>query len=67
MRLLTVAVLLVALAATPAAAEPIYDLGTAAPVPGHKTWRDLLGQLFPDLRQEAGKDGETGDVIQVRS
>jgi hypothetical protein len=60
-RLPAAAVLLVALAATPAAADRIYDLGTEAPVPGHKTWRDLLGQLFPDLRQEPRKDGKTGD------
>jgi hypothetical protein len=62
---LSVAVLLLALAVAPAAAEDtqVFDLGTQAPVAGNKTWRDLLGLLFPDLRQEPGHDGKTGDFI----
>jgi hypothetical protein len=52
-----------ALAVAPAAAEQVFDLGTQAPVPGNKTWRDLLAQLFPDLRQERLKDGGIGDFI----
>jgi len=56
--------LAVALAAAPAAAEePVYDLGTKAPVPGGKTWRDLLGQIFPGLTQEPGANGRTSDFI----
>jgi hypothetical protein len=56
--------LLVALAVTRAApAEPVYDLGAKAPVPGNRTWRDLLGQVFADLRQEANAKGEAGDFI----
>ena len=60
-------VLLALLIAAPVAARAeggtVYDLGAKAPVPGDKTWRDLLGQLFPDLRQEPMKDGRTGDFI----
>jgi hypothetical protein len=57
--------LLVALAAAPAAAEDrqVFDLDTKAPVPGDKTWPDLLKQIFPDLRQEAGKDVKIGYVV----
>lgn len=60
-------ILLIAVAASPAVAgydyDKVVDLGEQAPVPSHKTWRDLLGQLFPDLRQETPKDGKTGDFI----
>lgn len=66
MRLLLLAALLItALAASAAAAEhgQVFDLGDKAPVPGNKLWRDLLGQLFPDLRQEPWKDGRTADFI----
>jgi hypothetical protein len=61
-RLVAVALLAV-LAAGPAAADPVFDLGTKAPVPSGKTWRDLLSQIFPGLRQEPGKDGKTGDFF----
>jgi hypothetical protein len=40
-------VLVLALAASPAAAESVYDLGTKAPVPHDKIWRDLVRQIFP--------------------
>ena len=53
----------VTLVAAPAAAERVYDLGSEAPVAGHKTWHDLLTQLFSDLRQEPQKDGKMGSVI----
>jgi hypothetical protein len=62
-RLLAGLLLVFAFFAPPAIAEPIYDLGEKAPVPGDKTWRDLLGQLFPDLRQEPDKDGRMRDFI----
>ena len=51
------------IAVSPAAADPIYDLGAKAPVPNDKTWRDLMSQIFPDLRQEPEKDGRMGDFI----
>jgi hypothetical protein len=64
-RLLVAALLLITLAASPAVAGygQVFDLGEQAPVPGKKTWRDLLGQLFHDLRQEPQKDGKIADVI----
>lgn len=55
--------LAILIAVAPAAAEPVYDLGSQAPVAGNKTWRELLRALFPDLRQEPGKDGKIGDYI----
>jgi hypothetical protein len=55
--------LAIALAAAPAAADQVFDLSTKAPVPGDKTWRYLLSQIFPDLRQEPGKDGKIGDFF----
>ncbi|HXP02559.1 MAG TPA: hypothetical protein VN808_00460 [Stellaceae bacterium] len=56
--------LLVALAAAPAvAADQAFDLGAKAPVTDGKTWREVLRVLFPDLRQEPGKDGKIGDYI----
>jgi hypothetical protein len=59
------ALLLAAVLAAPtsASAEPVYDLGAKAPVPGDKAWRDLVRQIFPDLRQEPGPDGNTADFI----
>ena len=39
MRLLAGLLLVFAFFAPPAIAEPIYDLGEKAPVPGGKTWR----------------------------
>jgi hypothetical protein len=59
------ALLLAAVLAAPtsASAEPVYDLGAKAPVPGDKAWRDLVRQIFPDLRQDAAPDGKTGDFI----
>ena len=67
MRLVLAALLSIALAGSPAVAgydyDKVFDLGELAPVPSHKTWRDLLGQLFPDLRQETAKDGKAGDFI----
>jgi hypothetical protein len=64
-QLIRVAALVLAavLAASSAAAESIYDLEDKAPVPGDKIWRDLLRQVFPDLRQEPRADGKTGDFI----
>lgn len=62
MRLAALA-LAVALVAAPVSAEQVYDLGTKAPVPGDKNWRDVLAPLFPDLRQEPRDDGRTGDFI----
>ena len=56
-------VLAFALAAMPATADPVYDLDAKAPVPRDKTWRDLVRQIFPDLRQEPGSEGKTGDFI----
>jgi hypothetical protein len=58
-------VLLAVLTASPASAGQgqVFDLGEKAPVPGNKTWRELLVPLFPDLRQEPQKDGRTGDFI----
>ena len=54
-------VLLALLSAAPVVARAeggaVYNLGDKAPVPGNKTWRDLLGQLFTDLRQQPMKDG----------
>jgi hypothetical protein len=55
--------LALALAAAPAAAEQVFDLGTNAPVPNGKSWRDLMRQIFPDLRQEADAKGNAGDYI----
>lgn len=66
MRLLFAAVLLLAALAAPAVAAEhgqVYDLSQKAPVPGNKTWHDLLGQLFTDLRQEPWEDGKTGTFI----
>lgn len=66
MRLLLLAALLItALVASAAAAErgEVLNLGDKAPVPGNKIWRDLLRQLFPDLRHEPWKDGRTADFI----
>ncbi|HYU13779.1 MAG TPA: hypothetical protein VEK82_14470 [Stellaceae bacterium] len=60
---LTFLVLALALAASPASAEPVYDLGMKAPVPHDKTWRDLVRQIFPDLTQEPGPSGRTSDFI----
>jgi hypothetical protein len=52
-----------ALAVSPAAAEEVFGLGDKAPVSSGQTWRDLLRQVFPDLRQEPRKDGRIGDFI----
>jgi len=52
-----------ALAAMPAAAEPVYDLAAKAPVPHNRTWRDMVRQIFPDLTQEPGPGGKTSDFI----
>jgi len=51
--------------AAPAAARgmQVFDLDTRAPVTPDKTWADLLRQIFPDLRQETGKDGKIGYVV----
>jgi len=60
-------VLLALMIAVPSAVRAeggtVFDLGEKAPVPGNKTWRDMLGQIFPDLRQEPMQDGRTGDFI----
>ena len=56
-------VLALALAASPVVAEQVYDLGTKAPVPGDKIWRDLVRQIFPELTQEPGPGGRTSDFI----
>jgi hypothetical protein len=56
-------VLALALAASPAAADSVYDLGTKAPVPHDKIWRDLVRQIFPDLTQGPGPGGRTSDFI----
>jgi len=60
---IAVILLSLALAASPAAANQVFDLGEKAPVPHNKTWRDLVRQIFPDLRQEPRSDGRDGDVI----
>jgi hypothetical protein len=58
------ALLIAAPTAAPARDDTVFDLGEKAPVPGNKTWRDVLKGLFPDLRQEPRKDdGRMGDVI----
>ena len=57
------ALLIAAPVVTRAEGGTVYDFGDKAPVPGNKTWRDLLGQLFTDLRQEPRKDGRMGDFI----
>ena len=56
-------ILALALAVAPAAAEQVFDLSAKAPVPNGKIWRDLVRQVFPDLRQERLPDGRTGDFI----
>jgi hypothetical protein len=56
-------VLLVALAATPATADTVFDLAAKAPVPNDKTWRDLVRQIFPDLTQQPRPDGRIDDFI----
>jgi hypothetical protein len=64
-RLLAAVLLLVACAVSPAAAEhdEVFDLGQKAGLPNDMTWRDMIRLIFPDLRQEPGKDGKTGDFI----
>jgi hypothetical protein len=57
-------VLVLALAASPAAAESVYDLSAKAPVPHDKIWRDLVRQIFPDLTQGPGPGGRTSDFIR---
>jgi hypothetical protein len=63
-RVLVAAALLLALAATNAAAEDtqVFDLDAKVPI-ADKSWAELLRQIFPGLRQEAGKDGKLGYVV----
>jgi hypothetical protein len=56
-------VLAFALAASPAAAEQVYDLDMKAPVPHDKIWRDLVRQIFPDLTPGPGPGGRTSDFV----
>lgn len=60
-------VLLAVMVAAPTAAraegDQVFDLGAKAAVPNDNTWRDLMRQIFPDLRQEPDKNGKTGDFI----